>query len=189
MLDLSNLEGKLLLAMPEMGDPRFDRAVVYVCTHNNEGAMGIVINHPVQDLDFPDLMKQLNITAADGKKPPEIQIHAGGPVETGRGFVLHSADYVQDTSIIISQTVALTATVDILRAMARGEGPTNQLLALGYAGWSAGQLESEVEQNAWLCADADDEIIFKTQLSDKWPLAMRMLGVDITMLSGSAGHA
>ena len=177
------------MAMPDMGDPRFDRAVVYICTHNHEGAMGIVINHPVNDLDFPDLMKQLKITTDPGVEAPDIQIHAGGPVETGRGFVLHSADYVQDTSIIISQTIALTATVDILRAMANGEGPNHQLLALGYAGWSAGQLEQEVEQNAWLCADADDELIFNTQLGDKWPLAMRMLGIDISMLSGSAGHA
>lgn len=187
MIDLSNLEGKLLIAMPDMTDPRFNRGVIYICTHNKEGAMGIMINHPVDDMDFPGLLEQLKIKS--NHEPRDIQIHAGGTVETGRGFVLHSADYVQQSSVIISETVALTATVDILRAIAEGRGPMHQLLALGYAGWGANQLEHEIQQNAWLCADADDELIFNTQLEDKWPLAMRLIGVDITMLAGGAGHA
>lgn len=187
MSDDGFLEGKLLMSMPSMGDPRFERTVIYMCTHNKEGAMGLVINKPVTHLDFPQLLEQLSITVTAPVE--EVVIHAGGPVETGRGFVLHSADFVQDSTMIVSETVALTATVDILRAMATGRGPQHQLLALGYAGWGAGQLDAELNRNGWLSTDADDELIFNTGLDDKWPLAMTMLGVDISMLSADAGHA
>lgn len=173
--------------MPGMGDPRFERSVIFLCSHTSEGAMGLVINHPIDDLSFEQLLEQL---AIDTSGPvADISIHAGGPVETGRGFVLHSADYVQDSTLIVNQRIALTATVDILRAMAEGSGPAHQLLALGYSGWGSGQLEQEMQANAWLNAPADEEVIFNTLMEDKWPRAMAMLGVDISMLSTEAGHA
>lgn len=173
--------------MPGMGDPRFERSVIYLCSHSEDGAMGLVINEAVDNLSFDQLLDQLDIDV-DGAIE-DIAIHAGGPVETGRGFVLHSADFVQESTLIVSETIALTATVDILRAMAEGGGPRHQLLALGYAGWATGQLEAEIQANAWLNAPADDEVIFNTLIEDKWPRAMAMLGIDISMLSSEAGHA
>lgn len=187
MENKDSLVGKLLLAMPGMGDPRFERAVIFICAHNDDGAMGLVINQPVEDLDYAELLEQLKIEI-DGEVS-EVTIHEGGPVETGRGFVLHSADFVQDSTSIISETLALTATVDILKAMAEDRGPIHSLLALGYSGWGKGQLENEMIQNAWLTTHADDEIIFNTLLEDKWPRAMKMIGVDVSMLSSDAGHA
>lgn len=181
------LDGKLLLAMPNLTDPRFDRSVVYVCSHDESGAMGLVINQEFENLTFEGLLNQLEIEL--DQDAPDISVHVGGPVEPGRGFVLHSADFVQDSTLVVSETLALTATVDILRAMANGRGPIHNLLALGYAGWGAGQLEQEIQSNSWLTADADDEIIFHTELEQKWPRAMAMLGVDISMLSIEAGHA
>lgn len=181
------LEGKLLLSMPGMGDPRFDRSVIYICTHNKEGAMGLVINSEVDNLTFAQLLDQLDI---DCTPPiPEIPIHAGGPVETGRGFVLHSADFVQDSTLIVSETIALTATVDILKALAVGQGPKSHLLALGYAGWGAGQLDKELQSSGWISTSGDDEVIFHTDMYDKWPRAMARMGVDVSMLSASSGHA
>lgn len=149
--------------------------------------MGLVVNRGVAHLDFEQLLEQLGIETEG--PVTEVPVHAGGPVETGRGFVLHSADYVQDSTLVVSETIALTATVDILKAMAEGGGPRHFLLALGYAGWSPGQLESEIRANAWLTSEADEEILFNTAIDDKWPRAMAMLGVDIRMLSGEAGHA
>lgn len=187
MKDNSYLEGQLLLAMPNMTDPRFDRAVIFVCSHSREGAMGLVINEPMLALTFQELLEQLEIDVVEPIS--DIQVHRGGPVESGRGFVLHSADYAQDSTLVVSQKLALTATVDILRAVAQGQGPKNHLLALGYAGWGEGQIEAEIQQNAWLNANADEEVIFHTELEDKWPRAMAMLGIDISMLSSEAGHA
>lgn len=187
MKDHSYLEGQLLLAMPNMTDPRFERAVIYVCSHTSEGAMGLVINEPMPTINFEELLEQLEIDVVDPIS--DIQVHRGGPVESGRGFVLHSADYVQDSTMVVSESLALTATVDILRAIAQGQGPMNHLLALGYAGWGEGQIEIEIQENAWLTANADEEVIFHTELEDKWPRAMAMIGVDISMLSMEAGHA
>lgn len=181
------LDSKFLLAMPSLTDPRFDRSVVYVCSHDESGAMGLVINQGFENLNFEGLLTQLDIDFDD--EAPDVPVHIGGPVEPGRGFVLHSADFVQDSTMVVSETLALTATVDILRAMAHGRGPIHSLLALGYAGWGAGQLEEEIQANSWLTADADDEIIFHTELEQKWPRAMAMLGVDVSMLSADAGHA
>ena len=181
------LEGQLLLAMPNIGDPRFERTAIYLCSHSADGAMGLVVNRSIQNLTFRQLLDQLGIEVSE--PIADIPIHAGGPVETGRGFVLHSADYVQDTTLIVSETVALTATVDVLRAIAQGEGPRHHILALGYAGWAAGQLETEIQANGWLSVRADEEILFNTELEDKWPRAMAMLGVDLSMLSTDAGHA
>lgn len=181
------LENKLLLAMPTMADQRFERSVIYICSHDASGAMGLVINQAMNQLTFKALLDQLDIETS--VSVPEIQVHAGGPVEPGRGFVLHSADFVQDSTMIVSQTLALTATVDVLKALACGKGPSRHMVALGYAGWGPGQLEREVQGNGWMIADADDEILFNTEPDLMWPRAMAMLGIDIAMLSTEAGHS
>ena len=181
------LDGKLLLAMPNMTDTRFDRSVIYLCSHDASGAMGLIINQGMEELEFSGLLDQLEIEWDE--TVPDVQVHNGGPVEPGRGFVLHSADYVQDSTLIVSEKLALTATIDVLTAIANDRGPLHSLLALGYAGWGSGQLEQEIQNNAWLTADADDEVIFYTELEQKWSRAMAMLGVNISMLSTEAGHA
>jgi putative transcriptional regulator len=181
------LAGQMLIAMPQMRDARFSRSVVYVCAHTAEGAMGLVVNRLFSALSFPDLLEQLNIEPTPLCDP--IRIHFGGPVEAGRGFVLHSADYVQDTTLLVEPDVALTATVDVLKAIAEGHGPRHSLLALGYAGWSAGQLDSEIRQNAWLNAPADEDLLFGEELDRKWERAIAKIGVDFGKLSGEAGHA
>lgn len=192
------LNGQLLLAMPSMTDPRFANAVIYICTHTEDGAMGLIINKPCDNIDFPDLLKQLEIDSIgtdlpENTEPPSslknIMLHEGGPVETGRGFILHSADYVQETTLITSETVALTATVDILAAIAAEEGPRDYLIALGFSGWGKGQLESEIRNNSWLTIEADDELVFRTDLDLKFPRAMAKLGVDLSMLSSQSGSA
>ncbi|MEM1019283.1 MAG: YqgE/AlgH family protein [Sphingomonadales bacterium] len=181
------LTGQFLMAMPSIGDDRFDRTLIYMCAHSSDRAMGIVINKVHSDLDFEGLLAQLDIEVDDVAR--DVAVHAGGPVEPGRGFVLHSADYVQDSSLVVSETVALTATVDILKELATGRGPRNAMLALGYAGWSSGQLENELSNNAWLTAASDDEILFNTDAEQKYPRTMAMLGIDLSMLSSEAGHA
>ncbi|MBX9633896.1 MAG: YqgE/AlgH family protein [Magnetospirillum sp.] len=181
------LAGQLLIAMPQMQDPRFVRSVVYLCAHTAEGAMGIVVNRLFDGLSFSELLEQLDIDV-----PPEcdrIRVHAGGPVEGGRGFVLHSADYMHDTSLMVAEGVALTATVDVLKAIAEGDGPRKCLLALGYAGWSPGQLDSEIRENAWLNVPADEQLLFDYDLDHKWEAAIHKLGIDFTALSAEAGHA
>jgi putative transcriptional regulator len=189
------LDGQMLLAMPGMLDERFSRTVIYVCAHSAEGAMGIVINKPAADLNFSDLLVQLDIIPeADRIRLPQrvgrMQVLMGGPVETSRGFVLHSPDFYLDQSTLpIDERVCLTATIDILRAIAKGEGPRSAVLALGYAGWSAGQLESEIQGNGWLNCPADPELIFSSPLESKYDLALRKLGIDPAMLSTDAGHA
>ncbi len=180
------LTGQLLLAMPGMEDPRFERTVIYVCAHSDEGAMGLVIDRPCTSIAFPALLEQLEIDVEDA---PNLPINSGGPVETGRGFVLHSADYVQDSTLVVSETVALTATIDILTAIAENEGPRSSLIALGYAGWGPGQLDDEVQRNGWMTVEADEELVFYTDLTMKWPRAMAKLGIDVSMLSTEAGHA
>jgi len=181
------LAGKLLLAMPNMTDSRFDRSVIYLCSHDESGAMGLIINQDMEELEFGSLLDQLEI--ASDETLPEVLVHNGGPVEPGRGFVLHSADYVQDSTLIVSEKLALTATIDVLTSIANDRGPLHSLLALGYAGWGSGQLEQEIRNNAWLTSEADDEIIFYTELEQKWSRAMAMLGVNVSMLSTESGHA
>lgn len=181
------LDGKLFLAMPALGESYFERSVIYMCSHDSEGAMGLIINQPLLTLSFDDLLEQLKIKPT-GDIKNEI-IHTGGPVEPGRGFVLHSADYIQESSMIVRENLAVTATLDILKAIAVGEGPKDKLMVLGYSGWAAGQLEQEIQDNAWLTADADAELIFHTDAEQVWPRAMAMLGIDISMLSSDAGHA
>lgn len=185
--DEGYLTGQLLIAMPTMLDPRFERTVIYVCAHSADGAMGLVLNKLVGSLTFPDLLAQLGIDGPEARQ--DIRIHFGGPVETGRGFVLHSAEYLQDSSLKVNDAMALTATVDILRDMAKGAGPRNALLALGYAGWGPGQLDMEIQKNGWLHAPADELLVFDDELDDKWDRAIRKLGFDASMLSGDAGHA
>lgn len=183
----SFLKGKLILAMPSMGDPRFDRTVICMCEHSPQGAMGLIINKPADHIAFPDLMEQLTIPVPD--KCADVSIYTGGPVEPNRGFVLHSADYVQETTLVVSEIAAVSATVDVLRALAEDDGPSDSLLLLGYAGWGPGQLDSEIQENAWLHVEADNDLLFHTDAEMKWPLALAKMGIDISMLSSEAGHA
>ncbi len=189
------LDGQMLIAMPAMHDERFARSVIYVCAHSSEGAMGIVVNHPVTNIDFPDLLVKLEvIPEADRiQLPPRagsVKVLKGGPVETERGFVLHSSDFFMDNSTLpIDEGVFLTWTLDILKAIARGNGPANAILALGYAGWGAGQLENEIQQNGWLHCAADPELIFGGDVEQKYEKALRKIGIDLGMLSSEAGHA
>ena len=193
--DQGYLDGRLLIAMPVMGDPRFERSVIYLCAHSAEGAMGIIVNRPAGSIDFPGLLVQLDIIKkADQIKLPEnaetMRVLKGGPVETGRGFVLHSSDFfIQDATLRIDEEICLTATVDILKAIARGDGPVSAILALGYAGWAAGQLESEIQDNGWLHCDADPDLIFGGDVEEKYLRALRKIGIDPGMLSNEAGHA
>ena len=181
------LTGQLLIAMPQMNDPRFARTVIYICAHTADGAMGLVINREIEALTFPDLLKQLSIEAevVDDK----IQVLFGGPVETGRGFVLHSSDYVQNTTMLVDKQVGLTATMEVLKDIASGNGPRLNILALGYAGWGPGQLDAEIQANGWLSVPADDGLVFGNELDKKWERALAKIGIDFSMLSSEAGHA
>ena len=181
------LTGQLLVAMPQMEDPRFARSVIFMCAHTAEGAMGLVLNRLVDSVSFPDLLEQLNVNA--GPVDQDVRVHFGGPVETGRGFVLHSSDYVQDATLEIDGDTALTATVDILKAIAKGDGPDRSLLALGYAGWGPGQLDAEIQANGWLSVLPDPQLVFDTDIETKWERSMAKLGIDFNKLSGDAGHA
>jgi putative transcriptional regulator len=189
------LDGQMLIAMPSMRDERFARSVIYVCAHSSEGAMGIVVNQPAANINFPDLLVQLEvIPAADLIQLPRrvgiVKVLKGGPVETGRGFVLHSADFfIENSTLPIDEGICLTATLDILKAIARGDGPASALLALGYAGWAPGQLESEIQENGWLHCSADPELIFGTDIEAKYEKALKKIGIDLGMLSSEAGHA
>jgi putative transcriptional regulator len=189
------LDGQMLIAMPTMGDERFTRSVIYVCAHSTEGAMGIIVNQPAQNIKFPDLLVQLDvIPAAERIELPvqagDVKVLKGGPVETGRGFVLHSADFfIENSTLPIDEGICLTATIDILKAIARGDGPASAILALGYAGWAPGQLEQEIQENGWLHCAADPELIFGTDTGGKYEQALRKIGIDLSHLSNEAGHA
>lgn len=189
------LDGQLLIAMPAMGDERFERSVIYLCAHSSEGALGIVINQRAQNISFTELLDQLNIAPAEDRiSLPEnlnaMAVHFGGPVETGRGFVLHSADYFKaETTLSIDESMCLTATIDILRDIAKGSGPDKALLALGYAGWGPGQLEDEMQSNGWLNCPADPGLVFDSEVSRKYDKALGSLGVDPIRLVNDLGHA
>ena len=189
------LDGQMLIAMPSMGDERFTRSVIYICAHSSEGAMGIVVNQPAAHISFPDLLVQLEVVGAEDliQLPPDaggVTVLKGGPVETSRGFVLHSSDFfIENSTLPIDEGVCLTATLDILKAIARGNGPANAVLALGYAGWAPGQLESEIHQNGWLHCAADSELIFGQDTEAKYEKALKKIGIDVGMLSSEAGHA
>jgi putative transcriptional regulator len=181
------LAGQLLVAMPQMRDPRFARSVIYMCAHSADGAMGLVVNRRVGAITFDDLLQQLNI--GPNKRHDEIRVHFGGPVEQGRGFVLHSSDYLQTGSLRVDDQVALTATLDILKELAAGGGPRKSLLALGYAGWGPGQLDAEIQANGWLSVSSDEALVFDADLEHKWERAIGKIGIDFSQLSGEAGHA
>ena len=189
------LDGQMLIAMPTMRDERFVRSLIYVCAHSSEGAMGIVVNQPAPNIRFSELLVQLEVIPASEliQLPPRagvIKVLKGGPVETGRGFVLHSADfYIENSTLPIDDGICLTATLDILKAIARGKGPQSAVLALGYAGWAPGQLESEIQENGWLHCTADPELIFGPDIDGKYGRALRKIGIDPGKLSSEAGHA
>lgn len=187
-LDMTtNLTGQLLIAMPGMGDPRFSGAVVLLCDHSEDGAMGLIVNKPVTEISFAEMISQLGIEAM---QPPRIPILYGGPVETGRGFVLHSADYGDEEGTLkVVGGFGMTATLDVLEDLAHGEGPERAVMALGYSGWAPGQLEAEIGRNGWLTCDADPAIVFGPDMSGKWEAALAKLGVSPLMLSADAGRA
>lgn len=183
-----DLSGQLLIAMPGMGDPRFEKSVVFLCAHSAEGAMGLIVNKPTPDLALDDLLDQLDIDRGVGSKG--IGVFFGGPVETGRGFVLHSRDYHGSPSTLqVDEEFSMTATRDILEDIARGLGPAQSLAALGYAGWAPGQLEGELQQNAWLTVNADEAIVFSADIGGKWSAALAKLGIDPLLLSAEGGRA
>jgi len=189
------LDGQMLIAMPAMLDERFARSLIYVCAHSSEGAMGIVVNHPAPNINFSDLLVKLDvIPAADVIRLPSqvgvVKVMRGGPVETERGFVLHSADFfIENSTLPIDDGICLTATIDILKAIARGKGPASAILALGYAGWAPGQLENEIQGNGWLHCAPDPDLIFGTDIGGKYDKALKKIGIDLGMLSSEAGHA
>ena len=189
------LDGQMLIAMPAMLDERFARSLIYVCAHSSEGAMGIVVNHPAPNINFSDLLVKLDvIPAADVIQLPSqvgvVKVMRGGPVETERGFVLHSADFfIENSTLPIDDGICLTATIDILKAIARGDGPASAILALGYAGWAPGQLESEIQGNGWLHCTADADLVFGGDIGSKYDKALKKIGIDLGMLSSEAGHA
>ncbi len=181
------LEGQILIAMPTMSDPRFQKTIILLCSHTKDGAMGIVLNRNLNILSFEDLLEQLDISVTANSKSQSI--HFGGPVETERGFVLHSTDMIHETSIMVGDGIALTATLDILQSMADGTGPDESFFALGYSGWGPGQLEQEIQDNGWLVVDADSHLVFGQALEDKWQAAIGKLGFDPGLLSSDHGHA
>ncbi len=186
--DSESLSGKLLIAMPDMGDPRFSRSVVYMCDHTPEGSMGVIINKIAPEVSMGELLEQLSINTHMFNT--ESDVHFGGPVETTRGFVLHSTDYFRKgITLRVSEHASLTASLEVLQDMAEGDGPKAFFLALGYAGWGAGQLEGEISQNGWLTCDPTSEILFSEDNDAKWTAALAQLGIDPLMLSATAGHA
>lgn len=189
----SSLDGQFLLAMPGMLDDRFARAVIYLCAHSDEGAMGIIINR-IQQIRFPELLVQLGIIDEKDqiRLPNDVQsilVRDGGPVDQGRGFVVHSDDYVTESSMPVDESVLMTATVDILRAMSDGNGPQKAFMALGYSGWGPGQLESEIADNGWLTCAADSELLFDADIDNKYDRVLSTLGIDPIHLSVEAGRA
>ncbi len=181
------LTGQLLIAMPAMADPRFAQSVIYLCAHTPEGAMGLVLNRPLKRPSFEDLLRQLDVAPV----PParRIRLYAGGPVDNARGFVLHTTDWTGDGSLRVDDGLALTASLDVLKAIAEGGGPRESILALGYAGWGPGQLDAEIQQNAWLSVSADETIVFDGDHDTKWRRAFAKLKIDPLLLSDAAGHA
>jgi putative transcriptional regulator len=187
MSETTSLKSQLLIAMPSLEDPNFSRTVTFICEHSDQGAMGIVLNRPT-DLHLADVLKHMDI-AADLGQVGEQAVYLGGPVEEERGFVLHSHTDSWDSTLAVNDEISVTTSRDILEAMARGEGPGQTLVALGYAGWGAGQLEQELEQNAWLSGPSDQSILFDLPADQRWAAAAQLLGVDVNLLSTEAGHA
>lgn len=185
---MTDLTGQLLIAMPGMPDPRFEHSLIYLCAHSDEGAMGLIVNKPSADVTFGNLIDQLPIDAV--QDTPDIRVHFGGPVELGRGFVLHSPDFDSDmTTLHVDDRFSMTGTLDVLESIARGAGPAKRLIALGYAGWGPGQLENEIAENGWLTCDARPDLVFDIADSDKWEAALKTLGISPLMLSAAGGRA
>lgn len=183
-----NLTGKFLIAMPGMGDPRFDKALILICAHSPKGAMGLIVNKPMHEPGFRGLLEQLDIVPGDDCA--KVQVHFGGPVEGGRGFVLHSAEYVAEGGMLrVNDAFGMTATLEILEDLANGNGPDRALLALGYSGWGPGQIEQEILRNGWLSCDATPDIVFASDSTAKWERALKSLGVEALTLSATAGRA
>jgi len=182
------LEGKILIALPGMNDPRFERSVIYMCAHSNTGAMGLIVNKPIEGLNFQELVRRLELPVSE--RTPNSAILFGGPVETNRGFVLHSGEYEgAESTLPITPDVSLTATLDILRAIAEGHGPQEAIFALGYAGWGPGQIEAEIQANGWIHCDADSSLVFGPHMDSKWSIALGKLGIHLSALSAHAGRA
>ena len=197
MTELSSfpsLCGKFLIAMPGMGDQRFERSVIYICAHSEEGAMGFIFNQVLDTPTMTDFFNQLEIVSEDetgiiSEELASTNLFVGGPVEPGRGFVLHTSEYDSDSTLHVSDTVRLTATLDILRSIVTNKGPGKSMIALGYSGWAAGQLEDEIVSNGWLTADADERIIFETPVNERYDASLKLLGIKPTALSSDVGHA
>ena len=183
------LTGKLLIAMPAMGDPRFARSVIYICAHNADGALGLIINKKMSTPSFLEILDQLEISNAMDAKNKIHDVYFGGPVETERGFILHSLEYNSPHTLVINHEVGMTASIEIIKELAAGTGPTKSLLALGYAGWGAGQLDGEIQENAWLSVDPDPDLIFNENVNIKWDKALEKVGVSAALLSSESGHA
>lgn len=183
------LTGQLLVAMPGMADPRFERAVIYMCVHSlEEGAMGLIVNKPLPDVRFGDILNNLNIKPLSNSCTG-VQVHRGGPVQSQLGFILHSGDYQGEGTLVVTSEICLSTTTEILKAIAEGTGPQKNLMALGYAGWDARQLDDEIKRNAWLNVPADADLLFSTDYEGKWDKAIAKLGIAAHQLSSIAGHA
>ena len=182
-----NLTHHFLIAMPNMADPYFSRTLTYICEHNDQGALGLVVNRPI-DMTLQALFERLSLTLSDGGLA-DAPIYFGGPVQTDRGFVLHAPAGNWQSTLRVQDKIGLTTSKDILEAVGRGEGPSKMLVSLGYAGWSAGQIEHELKQNAWLTVEAKDAIIFDLPADERLPAAMELLGLDYARLADQAGHA
>ncbi len=183
-----DLTGKLLVAMPGMTDPRFDRSVVFLCAYSEEGAMGLIVNKPAPELILSDILEQLEIDNA--QETAKLPVYFGGPVETARGFVLHSGEYKSRLQTLeVDDDFGMTATLDVLEDLASGDGPQEAMVMLGYSGWGPGQLDSEIARNGWLVASADPKLVFGTDCDDKWVAAIKSLGIDPLVLSSTAGRA
>lgn len=194
MTEPHSLRGQVLIAMPNMGDPRFEKSLIYVCAHSGDGTMGFMVNRTLERPGLPDFLEQLGIiTEREKAQLPErvckSELFSGGPVEPGRGFVLHSPDYHSESTLKVDSEISLTATLEVLRAIATGAGPQRAMIALGYSGWASGQLEEEIAANGWLTAECGSELIFAADHDLKYERAMRVLGVDPILLSTEAGHA
>mgnify|MGYP002785016544 CR=1 FL=1 len=181
-----SLEGHLLIAAPSLQDPFFQRAVIYMCSHDAQGAMGVIVNYPVQNVKLDDILDQLDIHAHDNHA---LSIHFGGPVDANRGFVVHSSDFTAEGNIIEKNGISVSANITVLQALAEGRGPAKGMLVLGYAGWSAGQLEEEIEKGSWIIAAADPQLVFATGDDKKWSNAVASLGIDLGHYSADVGHA
>ena len=188
-LENAFLSGKLIIAMPAMGDPRFKRSVVCICAHNEDGAIGIIINKIIESLSFSKIIKQLKLNKNMTKNDYNNHIYFGGPVETERGFILHSADYSSENSTSINSEISMTASTEILQALIDGNGPNKSIVALGYAGWGPGQLDTEIQSNAWLSVESDLELVFSAKTAEKWDMALEKIGVNPALLSTEAGRA